>query len=313
VTAVGSGSATISSTVEGQSGGSVLTVCLAAFTPPPNTGTTMHVSATQGSNTTGTGTCAAPFKTVTQGLVGTTAGDVVRVAPGTYNAALGEVFPIMLPDGVSLIGDEANKGQGAVATRIIGGALMTTLPGQPCGTYGTTIYPGANSVIAGLELTNNVGAFAQMTLLIRTNGVTIRNNSIVNHPGAGGTAVYLCNNSVNQVIAGNRIRDNHTLGLAFIEGGVGARVEGNLIVMNENGVEYDSPGGDLGGGASDSLGGNTIACNEENDIWTVEVGITINAANNFWDHVPPAGNDIFNPNGSAIITTGAALASTICP
>jgi hypothetical protein len=306
ITAVAAGTATISASSEGQAGTATLTVCLAAITPPAAGVTTVHVSATLGSNT-GTGSCAQPFRTVTQGVNGTSTGTVVRVLPGTYDAALGEVFPIMLPAGVQLIGDEANKGQGPVRTKVIGGAALA-LSGD-CGTYGSTIYAGANAVIAGFELTNNVGTFAQMTLLIRNSGVTVRNNAIVQ---GGLTGIFVCNQSNNQVITGNLIRDNTSIGIGFIHGGNGAKVEQNVIVNNQYGVEYDSPGGDLGGGASGSAGGNTISCNTVNDLWTNSL-LTINAANNFWDHVPFSGNDLFNGGAATIITTGGALAPNRCP
>lgn len=313
VTAISGGTTNINATSEGQTGTVALTVCIAAFSPPAAGTVTTHVSASAGNNATGTGSCAQPFQTVTRGVTGASSGTVVRVAPGTYDAALGEVFPIMLPAGVQLIGDEAGKGQGTVPTRVLGGGLLT-LAGQACGTFGATIYPGANAVIAGLELTNTNTTFAQMTLLIRNNGVTIRNSSIVNKPSGEGSAVYFCNGSTNQVITGNRIRDNGVLGVGFINGGVGARVEQNVIVNNRYGVEYDSPGGDLGGGAAGSTGGNTISCNQINDLWTNQgPSVTINAANNLWDHVPLAGNDVFNGGGAIILSTGATLAATICP
>lgn len=311
VTAVAPGTVVIGALADQVTGNATLTVCQPGIAPPPNDGTTIHVSAALGNDATGTGTCAAPFRTITRAMTDRVPGDVVRVAPGTYNAALGEVFPIMLPAGVHLVGDEANKGQGTAATRVIGGASLT-LTGQPCGTFGSTIYAGANSTIAGFELTNDLGTFAQMTLLMRTDGVTVRNNSIVNKP-SGGAAVYFCNGSQNHVITGNVIRDNAAVGLGFISGGVGARVEQNLIVMNQYGVEYDAAGGDMGGGTTGSVGGNTISCNVVNDLWT-NTPITINMANNLWDHVAPSGNDINNILSVAtILTTGAILAVTPCP
>lgn len=310
VTTVAAGSTQISATIEGVTGSATLAVCLAAFTPPAAATVTVHVSATAGNDATGTGSCAEPYKTVTKGVNGTASGTVVRVAPGVYNAALGEVFPIMLPTGVQLIGDEPNKGQGASVTRIIGGANLA-LTG-PCSTFGTTVYAGTNAVIAGFELTNNVGTFAQMTLTIRNNGVVIRNNSLVNNAG-NNAVVYLCNGSQNQVITGNRIRNNPSAtGLAFINGGAGARVENNSITLNAYGVEYDSPGGDMGGGATGSVGGNSIFCNAVNDLWTNTL-ITINAANNFWYHVPLSGNDLFNGSGATLVTTGATVAAGNCP
>jgi hypothetical protein len=309
VTAVSAGVTTISATIEGVIGTAQLAVCQAGLAPPAAGVTTVFVSATAGNDATGSGNCAAPYKTISKAVVGTTNGAVIRAAPGTYNTALGETFPINLPAGVSLIGDEANRGQGTTGTKIIGDGLLA-FAGQDCGTYRTTVYAGANSTIAGFELTNPVNLTVRMTLVVRTDGVTIRNNTVTGLT-SGESAIYVCNNSVNQVITGNRIVNNLGVGLGFIGGGAGSRVENNIITGNDYGVEFDSPGGDLGGGAKGSIGGNVISCNTINDLWTNDT-ITISAMNNFWDHIPLSGNDVFNGSGATIITTGARLATPVC-
>ncbi len=308
VTAVAAGTTAISATVGGHSGAAPLMVCQAGLEAPVGVSPTLFVSATIGNDATANGTCAAPFRTITRGVALAQSGDVVWVAPGNYDAGLGEVFPIAVAAGVSLIGDEANKGQGTTATNVVGGGNVSV--GGDCGTYGATIFPGAHTVIAGLQLANTIHAFDAMTLLIRESSVTVRRNSIVNNGGA--SAVYICNNSTNHVITDNVIRDNGGTGLGFIGGGVGSRVEHNVITANHYGVEYDSPGGDLGGGSTGSVGGNLIFCNTINDLWT-NTPITINAALNLWDHVPLSGNDVFNNAGATIVTTGAATAPGNCP
>ncbi len=203
-----------------------------------------------------------------------------------------------------------STGPAAVATaRIFGGA---SLNGTGCSQFGTTIDPGTGATIAGLVLTNNDPAFGEMTLLIRNDNVVLRNNSLVNTAGDD-SVIYVCNSSKNQVITGNRITDNPgATGLAFIHGGAGARVENNVITRNYYGVEYDSDGGDMGGGATASVAGNAIFRNIVNNLWT-NAAITISAANNLWDHVPLAGNDVFNGSGATIVTTGAAVATGNCP
>ncbi len=309
ITATGPGTSTITATVEGQSGTSTLTVCQVGIVPVASTAPTIYVAASTGNDATGTGSCAAPYKTITRGVAGTTSGAIVRVAPGTYDAANGEDFPILLPAGVQLIGDEANKGQGTTATRVLGGGNIAFT--GSCGTFGATIYPGAKAQIAGFELTNPVGTFAEMTLLVRTDSVTIRNNSVVGN--TSNTGIYLCNSSAGQAITGNRIRNNR-LGLGFIFGGLNARVEGNVITLNGYGVEFDAPGGDLGGGARGSTGGNVVSCNSINDVWTnLGANVTLHLANTLWDHVSPSGNDIFNPSGALLVTTGAQVAPNNCP
>src|SRR5205807_3244735 len=67
-----------------------------------------YVSAPAGLDTN-PGTQSLPFKTITHAMsVATTSGSTVHVAPGTYTS--GETFPITVPAGVLLIGDETNKG-----------------------------------------------------------------------------------------------------------------------------------------------------------------------------------------------------------
>ena len=64
-----------------------------------------YVDASSGEDTN-PGSASEPWKTITH-AVGTAATDVkIRVLPGTYDAALGETFPIQLKAGQILVGDE---------------------------------------------------------------------------------------------------------------------------------------------------------------------------------------------------------------
>lgn len=57
-------------------------------------------------------TNGTPLLSLTQILQQATAGTVVRLSPGTYTAQVGVQFPIVIPAGVILLGDEKTKGQG---------------------------------------------------------------------------------------------------------------------------------------------------------------------------------------------------------
>lgn len=126
----------------------------------------------------------------------------------------------------------------------------------------------------------------------------------------------------NNVMSGITNIANTGVGMGFVDnGGAGSLVENNIITNNNIGVEYNTPGGDMGGGSAGSSGGNIISCNSRNDFWTVST-ITVFAENNLWDNAPPniettqtdSGIDIFNRNGSATInTTGAGISTTPCP
>jgi hypothetical protein len=61
-----------------------------------------------GSNSLGDGSSEYPYMTVTWVLTNnlTSAGDVIKLKAGTYDEALGEVFPLSLPSEVDLIGTE---------------------------------------------------------------------------------------------------------------------------------------------------------------------------------------------------------------
>src|SRR5256885_4850868 len=88
----------------------------------PPVQTIFYVS-TSGSDTN-PGTQSSQFKTITHAMTkATRSGSTVYAAVGTYDVANGETFPITVPAGVLLIGDEANKGNGGSPTRIVGGGL----------------------------------------------------------------------------------------------------------------------------------------------------------------------------------------------
>lgn len=64
----------------------------------------------------GAGTSEAPYRTIAYALKQATPGTIVQVAPGTYSQQTGEVFPLMIPQGVVLLGTEADRGQSVVIT-----------------------------------------------------------------------------------------------------------------------------------------------------------------------------------------------------
>ena len=62
-----------------------------------------YVNVATGSNTSNNCTSSgSPCKTITHAMAMATSGDTINVAPGTYNPAAGEVFPILLKSGVQL-------------------------------------------------------------------------------------------------------------------------------------------------------------------------------------------------------------------
>lgn len=53
-----------------------------------------------------------PYKTLTVALGAAQGNTLIKLAPGSYSAATGERFPITVPDGVMIVGQESAQGQG---------------------------------------------------------------------------------------------------------------------------------------------------------------------------------------------------------
>src|SRR3989442_1789130 len=137
-----------------------------------------YVSASVGSDTN-PGTQNSKFKRITHAMtVATRSGTTVHVAPGTYSSD--EIFPIIVPAGVLLIGDEPTKGAGTPGvtspTSIVGGGLA---PGSAPGAVGVAVLPGAGSTVAGFTITNNKSSFTDRRgLILGNSSVTLRNNTV---------------------------------------------------------------------------------------------------------------------------------------
>ncbi len=65
---------------------------------------TWYVDPVNGNDTTGTGSSAAPWRSLKRALQSAVAGDTINALAGTYNTTTGEVFPIRWPPGVKLMG-----------------------------------------------------------------------------------------------------------------------------------------------------------------------------------------------------------------
>jgi hypothetical protein len=114
-------------------------VCLALFalTASSSAANDVWVDALHGDDVAGTGSASAPFQTLTQGvasLAGIAGAHTVRVAPGVYDGALGEQFPIVLMPQMTVLGS---------------GAHQTALSG---GGEGTLVRMGRSSTLSDLLL-----------------------------------------------------------------------------------------------------------------------------------------------------------------
>ncbi len=85
---------------------------------------TIYVNAATGSDVTGDGSAASPFKSMSAGLAAANGGDTVMVAEGTYSTAeTGEMFPLTIDQGdLTIIGDGSDTT--IVDSAFIGGVLV---------------------------------------------------------------------------------------------------------------------------------------------------------------------------------------------
>jgi hypothetical protein len=242
------------------------------------------------------GTSAAkPFKTITKALSLAQRGQTVFVKPGTYDGPNGEVFPLKVPAGVTLIGDEPSRGASPL-TRISG-----------------NVSPGAGSTVAGFTITTGSDGLSAAAA-----GAFIRNNTF------SGNSFSIQVTAPSQSVLLNAFSNVGGWGILYSTGSTASgKVENNTFTGNQFGIEFDAPGGDLGRGAAGSIGNNVFSCNTSTDVWVLPNAI-VSASNNRWDHVPPttsstiygAGLDFYT-NVAANVTSanaGAGLApGVVCP
>jgi hypothetical protein len=96
-------------------------------TPPTATPlTTFVVNPKTGSDTTGNGSSANPFKTLTKAVSvvakSTTEGLTIQLMPGAYTAANGEIFPIVIPTAVTIDGNLYGGGAHGTNASFVTGA-----------------------------------------------------------------------------------------------------------------------------------------------------------------------------------------------
>jgi len=234
-----------------------------------------YVDATNGTDAA-SGLPGFPFKTIKHALSFAAATATIHCAPGTYDEANGETFPIILPPGVILEGDPSNRGtpHNATWTRIIGS-------GSVFGPQRLTLYPGEGSTISGFEIIGT-GTLPNAAIYVGTANVVIRFNTIEDGVGDGINAV--ASGAMHLYVADNTIGSNAGSGLYVDHALVGA--ERNHISGNDvYGVGMVGTVVDLGSGSEGMIGNNYLICNAVADVYSnVGAGAVVHAWANFWDH-----------------------------
>lgn len=92
---------------------------------------------------------SAPFKTISFALEQAQPGMVIQLAPGNYTSESGEIFPLVVPQGVTLQGNEFNQGS---STTITGGGFSSS---SWWGSQNVALWAKADSQIVGVSVTNS--------------------------------------------------------------------------------------------------------------------------------------------------------------
>ncbi|MFM6356170.1 MAG: DUF1565 domain-containing protein, partial [Planktothrix sp.] len=116
-------------------------------TVPMAASATLFVNSATG-NDSASGGQSDPLKTIAKALSRAQSGTVIQVAPGNYNAASGEVFPLIVPSGVTILGNEATKGKDVV---IVGSGTFTS---PSAAAQNITILMQNNSTVKGVSVSN---------------------------------------------------------------------------------------------------------------------------------------------------------------
>lgn len=168
----------------------------------PSNARIIYVNPALGTDAPGSGRESTPYRTITYALsqVDNT-NTVLQLAPGSYTADTGEAFPLTLPPGVILRGNESTKGQ-------------------------TVLILGGGALISPTFARQNVTILALEESQIR--GVTVTN------PLTRGTGVWV--ESANPVIRNSTLSNSLRDGI-FVTGNANPLIEDNVFFQNDgNGI-----------------------------------------------------------------------------
>ena len=254
----------------------------------------LYVNPTSGTDTA-PGTQSAPFKTVTRALQAISAGTTIKLAPGLYNTASGETFPIIIPVDVILLGDESVKGKG---TQITGSGKHNS---PSFGMQNVTLRPDSRSQLRGVSVTNS--DTRGTGLWIENTDPTIANCTFTECKREGifstGSAKAIVTDCLFVMNAANGISivreskgefrkntlQNTGFGLAIGDNAAPLIVD-NKIFENRSGIV-------LSRNARPVLRGNTVERNTESGLVVLETSLP-----NLGSPQEPGGN-IFRDNGEA--------------
>lgn len=235
---------------------------------------TLYVNPSSG-NDGNAGSQGAPFKTIATALSRAASGDRVQLASGTYSTASGDRFPLAVPAGVTVVGNESTKGSG-ILVQGSGGFSSPTFAVQQ-----VVFVLNNDSQLRGVTVTNpetrGTGAWVESTT------PTITNNTFINSKREG----VFATGAATVTLEGNVFERNDGNGLSFARNtkgtvrnntfrntGYGATVgdsaaptfQSNVFTSNRTGIVVT-------GSARPVLRGNTLENSVDNGITIISSGL----------------------------------------
>jgi parallel beta-helix repeat protein len=272
---------------------------------------TIYVNPVTG-NDANAGSRLSPFKTITRAVQAAKSKSptMIRLAPATYSTASGEKFPLIIPQGITLVGNESNQGQGI----IISGSGDYNSPSF--GSQNITLLLLDDAILLGVTVINSI--VKGTGVWIESTNPTLANNTFTNCGREGlfvsGNAkpaitdnIFIKNNAGGVVIArnskGELLRNTfqkNGLGLAISDAAAPLVANNKLIenqiaialsrdarpVLRTNLIEKNPQGGllingnsipDLGN--SQDFAGNIFRENGEFDIQNITANKLFSAGN----------------------------------
>ncbi|MCL6752603.1 DUF1565 domain-containing protein [Nostoc sp. CCCryo 231-06] len=177
---------------------------------------TFYVNPVTGKDTN-LGSQQAPFKTITQALKVATDKTKIQLADGNYNAASGEVFPLTIASGVTVVGNEVNKGD-RILIEGSGNYLSRTFAGQ-----NVTFVLLDKAELRGVTVTNL--ASRGSGVWIESTSPTVANNTFKNCKREG----VFTTGEANPVILGNVFSENAANGIAIAKNSKGQILDNTCL------------------------------------------------------------------------------------
>ncbi|MBE9177518.1 S-layer homology domain-containing protein [Oculatella sp. LEGE 06141] len=234
----------------------------------------LYVNSSTG-NDNAAGNQTNPYKTITRALQQATTGTTIQLGAGTYGIGTGERFPIVVPAGVTILGNEATKGSGIVIEGS-GEYVSPTFASQ-----NITLRLEDGAVLRGVTVTNR--APKGTGVWIESTAPTVSNNTLAN---CGREGVF-ATGTANPEISDNVFQRNAASGMSIVR-----NAKGEIRRNTCQGTGYGI-----------AIGNNAAPLVVDNRVFESRSGIVISGAAR-----PVLRNNVLESNtSSGLVIEGTAL------